>query len=86
MTDIVDEILVKVQEIDDGLTPEKALKIETAIRKAYGGSRVYVRQASKVEQQKIAEKVTRDYLDGSVEQVTSKHGISRATMYRMIKR
>ena len=86
MTDIVDDILRRVRESSPSLTNDMSRQIELSIRRDYGGSRVYVRQTCRSEQKEKSEKIALEYINGSVDQVTERFGISRATLYRMIKR
>ncbi|HEU4708747.1 MAG TPA: hypothetical protein VFS17_05490, partial [Methylophilaceae bacterium] len=60
--------------------------VEQQIRREYGGSEVWISPPEKIPKQK-KDKAVKEYLDGKpVEEVTVRNGISRATLYRHLKR
>lgn len=83
MTDIVDFILVTVQEVDKDFTVEQAKKVEQVVRTRFGGDRCYIKQTCKRPEK---EKLIQDYLAMPVNQAARRNGISRSTLYRMLKK
>lgn len=90
--DIVHEILERVRaRIAEayGLPEEVADIIGLVEREAkieFGGQRVTV-SPPRADPERKAAAITRDYLSGAdVDDVASRHGISRRTMYRYLKR
>jgi transcriptional regulator of acetoin/glycerol metabolism len=60
---------------------------EREIKRMRGGEQVKIRKPERIDKKKV-EQVRSDYLNPDLEphQVAEKHGISRATLYRYIKR
>lgn len=92
VTDIVHEILQRAMtRIAEryGLPDEVAdifNLIESEMKLEYGGQRVTV-HPPRPDPQKKAAAVARDYLaDIPIEEISSRHGISRRTLYRYLKR
>lgn len=93
MTDIVHEILNRMkQRIADayGLPDEVADLfglVENEIKTEYGGERVHINKPTQDKRKKI-EAVRAEYIhsDQPPEQIASRHGISRATLYNYLKR
>lgn len=88
--DIVKEILSRVLEAaargDGSFTDSMAREIERQIRYEYGGEEMYVARRPR-DKRAVAAAVSRDYLDGSpVPDICDAHGVSRATLYKMLKR
>ena len=83
--DIV-EIIIKMAQ-SEGLPAEAAHLIEQAIRTNYGGLRIRIPKRKK---HPSTEQRSQVYADGltsmRTEDITEKHGISRATLYRLMKR
>jgi Mor family transcriptional regulator len=72
---------------DDSITEELWLTVEREIRDEYGGQEYYIGTREKKTPDELAEKVMKDVLtDMSTKEITKRHGISRATMYRLMKR
>jgi len=83
--DLIRDILERVMA-EHGLTEAAALKIETEIRVAWGGERVFVAKDAK-RQPHVREKIVADFAAGlDIAQIERAHGISRRTIYRMLKR
>ena len=86
--DMIERIRIKIATAY-GLPDEVADllgMVETEIKHEFGGNQVYIQQ-SKAELARKAEAVKRDYLaDMPVDNIASRHGISRRQMYRLIKR
>lgn len=60
--------------------------VENEVKRDYGGERVTIARPSD-RPADLPERVTRDYLNNlDTQDITSRHGISRATMYRYLKR
>lgn len=85
--DILLELIEVLRQKAPNLTASVLLEVETQIRRDFGGQRVYLPKRRKhldhVQQQQL-------YQDGlsnaTNEQITAKHKISRATLYRHMKR
>lgn len=82
--DIVRDILIRAMAAAPSLTEEVALEIERSVRMDYGGNEVYVRKDMKNDVDKDA--VVRTYVDEGVEAARDRFGISRASLYRLLKR
>ncbi len=82
--DIVEIIMRACQE--GGLDADVAHMIEERVRGQYGGMRVRIPKRKKY---LTPEERARAYLDGAsnmpTEEITKKHKISRATLYRLMK-
>jgi Mor family transcriptional regulator len=85
--DIVSAILAKVTTMIDAASPAVVLEIEAQIRQEHGGQRVYVQ---KTRRSLSPEKRRAVFSDGmtamSDADIAMRHKISRATLYRIIKR
>lgn len=83
--DIV-EVIMRACEAG-GLDAAAARLIEMQIRDQYGGLRVRIPKKKKHMTQEERERVCTDSRSNlSTEEITSRHKISRATLYRLIKR
>lgn len=83
--DIVEVIILACQA--SGLDADAAHMIETRIRAEYGGLRVRIPKRKKHPTPQEREMVVADGITNmSNEEITAKHGISRATLYRLMKR
>jgi hypothetical protein len=82
--DIVEVIMLACQA--GGLDSDAARLIEMQIRSDYGGLRVRIPKRKKHPTETERKAAFADGLsDMSTEAVTTKHGISRATLYRWMK-
>ena len=85
--DLVQVLLKRVAEAAPGISQETVDEIEREVREQFGGSRVFIPKRKK---RLSTEKKAQAYQDGlsdkSTEQVMAKHKISRATLYRLMKR
>jgi hypothetical protein len=82
--DIVSVILQACEEL--GLPTEVAREVEAKVRSDYGGLRVRIPKRKKHPSERQRAKAFEDGLSGmSTEEVTAKHGISRSTLYRLMK-
>lgn len=83
--DIVQLVLDECMNL--GFDPAQADLIRRKICSEFGGQRIYIK---KNRQATTEEKRKRVFLDGvtqkSNEEITKEHGISRATLYRYMKR
>jgi Mor family transcriptional regulator len=84
--DIVELIMLKCIALCPAFTAAIAKQVEQDIKSEHGGTRVYVPKGSK---RLTPEKRQQLYQDGlttmPTEQITAKHKISRATLYRAMK-
>lgn len=83
--DIVEVIILACRQ--GGLDAAAAHEIENRIRAEYGGLRVRIPKRKKHPTSMERELVIADGVTNMSEQeITAKHGISRATLYRLMKR
>jgi DNA invertase Pin-like site-specific DNA recombinase len=83
--DIVELILKMAQA--EGLSADAAHHIEQAVRTQHGGERVRIPKRKKHMSPEQRQKAYEDGLSNlPTEEITSKHGIGRATLYRLMKR
>jgi DNA invertase Pin-like site-specific DNA recombinase len=83
--DIVQVIILACR--DSGLDAAAAHEIEMRIRAQYGGLRVRIPKRKKHPTQQERALVVADGITNmTTAEITGKHGISRATLYRMMKR
>jgi len=83
--DIIEVIMRACQA--EGLDAGVAHIIESRIRETYGGMRVRIPKRAKHVRGTTREQILADGLtDMTNEEVTDKYGISRATLYRLMKR
>jgi DNA invertase Pin-like site-specific DNA recombinase len=78
---------------EDSITEELALRMEAAVRREWGGQEVRVWKTPEGRAgrpPRVPYDAARAYSDGisiqPTEEVTERHGISRATLYRLVKR
>lgn len=85
--DLVQVLLRRVAEAAPGISQEAVDEIEREVREQFGGSRVFIPKRKK---RLSGEKRQQAYQDGlsdkSTEQVIATHKISRATLYRLLKK
>ncbi|KQW96967.1 hypothetical protein ASC94_09170 [Massilia sp. Root418] len=82
--DIVEVIMLACQA--SGLDADAARLIEAQIRNDYGGLRVRIPKRKRHPTERERQDAFADGLsDMSTAEVTAKHGISRATLYRLMK-
>lgn len=85
--DIVVELLRRVAAMQPGLPPELLVQIELQLRTEYGGLRVRIPKRGKY---LTPEQRNAVFVDGLTTmtnpQITAKHKISRATLYRQMKK
>jgi len=86
--DVVREILRQVALAAPELGPDVIKKVEVEVREEFGGRRWFI---AKGKQKRLnPEERRRAFVDGlsqmPTEEVAQKHGIDRATLYRLMKR
>lgn len=86
--DIVRELIDRILEAstrEGSFTESMALEIEQQFRHEFKGAECVISERPR--RNVPPEAVQADYMSGKpVEQITSAHGISRATLYRLIKK
>jgi len=86
--DVVRELIERIlaaSNREGSFTESMALEIERQFRHDYKGAECVISERPRRDVPAAA--VQTDYLAGKpVEQITSTHGISRATMYRLLKK
>lgn len=84
--DIVVAMIREVLGMGLGLTDEQAGAIERRLKERYGDRRIRVKKKLQLSREDRRAQVYRDGLSSMTnEEITSKHGISRATLYRWMK-
>lgn len=85
--DIVLVVLQRVRAVTTELTEEQAQQIELAIKAEYGGQRVRIPKRKKHPSPEQRRAVFDEAISSaeSDEAITSRHGISRRSLYRYIK-
>jgi len=88
--DLVRELitrLVDAAQREGTLTEAIALQVEASFRQQYHGARCEISMRPRHRSVEKKEVVVREYLDGEpVERITKRHGVSRATLYRYLKK
>lgn len=85
--DIVQEVLQRVLAVSPSLSLEAARQIEAEVRAEFGGLRVRIPKRKKHLTAAQRAAAFRDGLsDAPTEEVAARQGISRATLYRLMKR
>ena len=85
--DIVAELLQRVAAMSPGFPPEVLAKVEQALRTEYGGMRVRIPKRRKNLTPEQREALFKDGLTAmKTPEIVAKHKISRATLYREMKR
>jgi Mor family transcriptional regulator len=84
--DIVRDIIERLMAHEPSITEEIALRVEAEVRQTWGGAEVYVPKEAK-RQSRVREAVVKDALSTmSTAEIQRRHGVSRATIYRLLKR
>lgn len=89
--DIVLVILDLVRKTAPAVTPEQSLDIERAVRVKYGGLRARIAKRKNHKTPEQREQVVREALaesqaNVSTDKIAESNGISRRTLYRLLKR
>ena len=80
------EVIIRLAQAE-GLPAEAAQLIEQTVRTEYGGQRVFIPKRKKRASEEARRQLFADAVSNlPTKVVTEKHGISRATLYRMLKR
>lgn len=83
---LLDMVLQMAARSGGSFDEAMALEVERQARQQYGGSEEYVKKRESTHEAKKTEMV-REYLDGKeVGEVTRRHGVSRASLYRHLKK
>jgi DNA invertase Pin-like site-specific DNA recombinase len=83
--DIV-EIIIKLAQAE-GLNPDAAHYIEKKVRAEFGGLRVRIPKTKKRLKEEKRKQIFLDGLsDAPASEIANKHGITRRTLYRLMKR
>lgn len=84
--ELIDRILAATQR-EGTFTESMALEIERSFRREFNGAECYVKERTETSIAARREAVVSAYLaDKPVEEITKHHGISRATLYRYLKK
>jgi len=84
--ELIDRVLAASQR-EGSLTESIALEIERSFRHEYAGAECVIREHPRYKSQQKCTAVVSDYLaDMPVDRITTEHGISRATLYRYLKK
>ena len=89
--DIVRELVNRMLDAanrEGSLTESLAREVERGFRSEYCGEKFYIKREPRVSVSSESQSaIAREYLDGRpVEKIIKHHGISRATLYRLLKR
>lgn len=85
-TDIIRWVIDRMLAHDDSITQELALTVEREARIEWGGDTVYIGKTCAADVPD-AQAVLQDYVQNTpVREITRRHGISRAALYRLVKR
>lgn len=85
--DIVVDLLAHVAAMHPGLTRDALAKIEKQLRGKYGGQRVHIHKRGKHLTPDQRSAIFKDGLTAMPNaEITQKHKISRATLYRQMKK
>jgi transcriptional regulator of acetoin/glycerol metabolism len=85
--DLISDIMKRLLALcGDSFSEAQALQIEEQLRQEYGGCEHWISPPPKVPKQ-AKEKAVTEYLEGKpINEVIAKNGISRATLYRHLKK
>mgnify|MGYP001170062500 FL=1 len=88
--DIVRELITRILEAsarEGSFTESMALEVERSFRRDFNGAECYVAERTETTIASARKQVVDSYLQGQpVDQITRENGISRATLYRYLKR
>lgn len=83
--DLILEFIKAVRDMDSSFTEMMANQLESQMRQRYGGEEIYIPKKKIQVTQK--ERAKQEYLEGKpIEETTKKNGISRASLYRHLKK
>lgn len=88
--DIVHELITRILEAaarEGSFTESVALEVERSFRRDFNGAECYIKERTEQTIARKQEAVVAHYLEGKpVDQITRENGISRATLYRYLKK
>lgn len=85
--DILQVVLLRVRAATPLLTDEQARQIEDAVRAELGGLRVRIPKRKKHPSREQRQAIFTEAMGTATDaEITERHGIHRATLYRMLKR
>lgn len=88
--DIVRELITRILEAasrEGTFTESMALEIERSFRREFNGAECYIAERTEQTIARKQETIVAHYLGGKpVDQITRENGISRATLYRYLKK
>lgn len=84
--DFVLDLIERVRARMPSLTQEEALALEAEIRTAWGGERPFIAKDLRRRQHVRAAIVADGLSAAPTKEVLKKHGISRSTLYRLVKK
>jgi hypothetical protein len=85
--DIVLVVLQRARAANPALTEAQAQQVEADIRAEFGGLRVRIPKRKKHPSAEERKAIFNEAMSSATdEEITERHGIHRATLYRMIKR
>lgn len=83
--DWVRELLRMVSEMQPSFTEDMASQIEWQFKQENGGEKVYIPKKLAVDEKRKAQAV-KTYIDEGPKAACSRYGMSRATLYRILKK
>ncbi len=84
--DLIRAMLHMVMEMDASFTDAMSAQVEQQLRLQYGGEKVWIKPYPRIPHEK-KDKAVKEYLEGMpIEQVVLKNGLSRASLYRHLKK
>jgi DNA-binding transcriptional regulator LsrR (DeoR family) len=84
--DLIHRLLAAAHR-EGAFTESVAMEVERQWRIEYAASKIRVCYKSQEDRRAHSVQLVQEYLDGApIDQITRKHGISRATLYRYLKK
>ena len=85
--DLLLVVIQRVRQLAPGLTDAQALQVESAVRAELGGLRVRIPKRGKHASAEKRKAIFQEAMgSASDSEITERHGIGRATLYRYMKR
>jgi len=87
-TDLIRDIIERLMSSDASITEELALKVEAEVRRDWYGTQYEVAKSSPRLRAAKEQAIVADALQPELttSEIASRHGVSRATFYRLLKR
>lgn len=82
---MIRELLRMVAEVQPSFTEDMAAQIERQFRRENGGEKVYIPKFVPMDEKRKAQAV-KAYIDEGPQAACSRFGMSRATLYRIMKK